>query len=237
MVSSALPWDYDAIVLRHARESLDLLDLGTGGGEWLARLPHRPARTVATEAWEPNVDVAGARLRLLGVTVVRDEGAPDNVEQVRDEGRGRLPFPTGSFGLVVNRHEAFVAREVARILVASGRFITQQAGSASDDFHRLLGLPLPERPAQDWTRSLAVTQVEAAGLKVLESEEAEETLSFTDVGAVAWYLKAVAWTVPGFSTSSHGSQLEKLHARIAHEGPAVVRQPRFWLEAVKPRST
>jgi cyclopropane fatty-acyl-phospholipid synthase-like methyltransferase len=66
-----LPWDYTATVLEHARRSPDLLDLGTGGGEWLAALPYRPARTVATEAWPPNVSVARGRLKPLGTEVVR----------------------------------------------------------------------------------------------------------------------------------------------------------------------
>ncbi|MDQ3823081.1 MAG: class I SAM-dependent methyltransferase, partial [Actinomycetota bacterium] len=51
MRSGELPWDFTAIVVERARRSPDLLDLGTGGGEWLASLPHRPPRTVATEGW------------------------------------------------------------------------------------------------------------------------------------------------------------------------------------------
>ena len=53
--------------------------MGTGGGERLSRLPCRPALTVATEAWAPNVAVAARRLAALGIPVVHDEGAPDNV--------------------------------------------------------------------------------------------------------------------------------------------------------------
>jgi hypothetical protein len=53
--SQPLPWDYTATVVEHARNSSDLLDLGTGGGEWLAELSYRPPRTVATEAWGPNL--------------------------------------------------------------------------------------------------------------------------------------------------------------------------------------
>jgi hypothetical protein len=69
LISHPLPWDYAAMLLDHARRSPDLLDLGTGGGEFLAALPHRPAHTVATEAWSPNVETATRRLRPLGVTL------------------------------------------------------------------------------------------------------------------------------------------------------------------------
>jgi len=37
---------------------------------------------------------------------------------------GRLPFRDGAFALVIDRHEAFNAREVARVLAPDGVFIT-----------------------------------------------------------------------------------------------------------------
>ena len=236
MATSALPWDYDAVVLRQARAARDMLDMGTGGGEWLAALPVRPPRTVATEGWEPNVDVAGARLRPLSVTVVRVEGAPDNVEQEPEDQRGPLPFPARSFELVVNRHEAFVAKEVARVLEPGGRFVTQQVGSRSSDLHTLLDLPLPPRLAQEWDLALAVEQLERAGLRVVDSGEGEQAISFADVGALAWYLKAVPWEVPDFSLHRDRRRLAELHRRINAEGSIAVQQPAFWLEAVKPRA-
>jgi hypothetical protein len=73
-VSQMPPWDFAAIVERRARGAADLLDLGTGEGGWLAALPGRPARTVATEAWPPNVEVARRRLEPLGIAVVAGTG-------------------------------------------------------------------------------------------------------------------------------------------------------------------
>ncbi len=232
MASTPLPWNYDATVLDRARVATDMLDMGTGGGEWLAALPLRPPRTVATEGWEPNVDVAGNLLRPLGVTVVRVESAPDNVNQEPVEPRGALPFASRSFDLVVNRHEAFVAGEVARVLAPGGRFVTQQVGSRSSDFHRLLGLRLPP-PSRHWNLELAIEQVQRAGLTVVDSSESEQVISFADVGAVAWYLKAIPWEVPGFSLDRDRAALLDLHRRIEAGGHAAVRQPAFFLEAVK----
>jgi hypothetical protein len=210
-----------------------LLDLGTGGGEWLAALPVRPPRTVATEAWQPNVDVARARLGPLGVTVVRAEGAPDNVDQNDDEQRSSLPFPDESFRLVVCRHEAYMPMEVARILVAGGHFVTQQVGGDYGDFYRLLGLPGLPRQARKWNLTLATAQLEAAGLRLLAAEEGEETTTFADVGAFVWYLRAVPWALPGFTASEHLSSLRELHARLVSDGPAAVCMPAFFLEATK----
>jgi hypothetical protein len=91
--AAALPWDYRAEVARRAAGAGSLLDMGTGGGEWLASLTPHPARTVATEGWPPNVPVAARRLRPAGIPVVQDEGAADNTAE--DPGRGRLPFRAG----------------------------------------------------------------------------------------------------------------------------------------------
>jgi SAM-dependent methyltransferase len=237
MRTAALTWDYDGIVLRLAQASPDLLDLGTGGGEWLASLPHRPVRTVATEPWEPNVEVARSLLHQLGVTVVAVEAAPDNVDQEPAEERGHLPFPAESFELVVSRHESFVAAEVARVLVPGGRFVTQQVGGGPhDELRAILGIP-PRPPQQRaWTLALAVSQLEGAGLRITDSAEGELVAWFTDVGALAWFLKAAPWVVPGFSLRAHRAGLAQLHRRITAEGPYALREPAFCVEALKPRA-
>jgi SAM-dependent methyltransferase len=228
-----LPWDFDATVVSHARAAPDLLDIGTGGGEWLASLEHRPPRTVATDGWPANVDVAAARLRPLGVTVVANEPAPDNVDQVPGEQRGRLPFASDSFALVTSRHESFVASEIARVLVADGIFLTQQVGGDYGDFYDALELARPPAPERRWGVPLAEEQLAAAGLPVVDSDGGTEVTSFADVGALAWYLKLIPWTVENFSVEMYRPQLERLHERIAADGPLTVRLPGFWLKAVK----
>lgn len=65
LTSSPLPWSYREIVQRLARDSPDRLDLGTGSGEWLAKLATLPTHIVATEGWAPNVARARARLEPL----------------------------------------------------------------------------------------------------------------------------------------------------------------------------
>jgi SAM-dependent methyltransferase len=239
MRTDPLPWDFETLAAERARESPDLLDMGTGGGERLSRLPGRPARTVATEAWAQNVPVAGRRLGPLGIPVVRVEGAPDNASQEPDGPSsgiaGRLPFLDASFHLITNRHEAFVGSELARVLAPGGCFLTQQIENAwADDFYRLLDLPAPPPPPRRWNLALAVAQGEAAGLQVVARGEADERRAFLDVGALAWYLRVIPWAIPNFSIDGFREQLAQLHARIASDGPLSVRAPHFWLEARKP---
>lgn len=237
-----LPWDFEDEVARAARTSPDLLDMGTGGGERLSRLTEQSALTVATEAWPPNVPIAARRLRPLGIPVVQVDGAPDNVDQEVTVSRGNtdgaLPFRSGALHLVTNRHESFVAAEVARVLAPGGRFLTQQiAFPWADDFYRLLDLPLPPAQVRPWALSLGVAQVEAAGLTVVTSAEGAERRAFHDVGALAWYLRSVPWAIPDFTIDGYRPRLARLHDQIKADGPLVVRLPHFWLAAHKPGGT
>ncbi|KSQ18271.1 class I SAM-dependent methyltransferase [Pseudomonas aeruginosa] len=95
------PWDFPGRMLERCRAAASLLDMGTGGGERLSRLPYRPPLTVATEGWAPNLEIARGRLEPLGIRVVEVEGAPDNHRQGREgDGGGALPFADGTFDLV-----------------------------------------------------------------------------------------------------------------------------------------
>ena len=228
------PWTYADIVVDRARRSRDLLDLGTGGGEQLASLPFRPRRTVATEAWPPNVPVAARRLRPLGVPVVHVAGAPDNVDQTGSERVPNLPFADGSFTFVADRNEAFVAREVARVLAPGGRFVTQQACTSGDaDLAVLLALRPDPQPARPWSRALAVIQLEEAGLRIIDGAEGDEVLSFGDVGAIRWYLNVVPRAVSSVRGDAWRRRLSALHRDTGRTGRMNVRIPCFWLDAEK----
>lgn len=228
-----LPWDFTEILRELASESPDLLDMGTGGGEWLRSFGRWPKRTVATEAWPPNVAVAAAALRAVGIPVVNDEGAKDNMARDMEPPRGRLPFRTHSLSLISNRHEAFNAREVFRVLRPGGLFVTQQVDDGSfDDFHRMLGLE-PPRHDRSWL-PLALQQLHDAGLEVERSEHGVERYRFDDIGAIAWYLQAVPGAVPEFTISTYRDVLVSVDARIQQDGPVEVGQTRFWLRARKP---
>ncbi len=225
-----LPWDYDAMVSRLALSSPDLLDLGTGGGEWLAALPGRPVRTVALEGFDPNLPIARARLEPLGIEVLGYTSPHDNVAQTEDE--PPLPFPAGSFHLVVDRHESFVATEIHRVLRPGGRFLTQQV-STFNSIRTLLRAPATASAAPAWGLSMAVGQVGGAGLMVEEALEARTTVHVLDVGALVWYLLAVPWEVPDFTVERYWSRLVSLHQRC-RQGPLTFEMESFLVAARRP---
>ncbi|MGH9091054.1 MAG: class I SAM-dependent methyltransferase [Acidimicrobiales bacterium] len=218
------PWSFPAIVEELFDATGRLLDMGTGGGEWLASLNGRSAEVVATESWPPNVPIAVARLRPLGISVVQNEAATDNVLQSVTEPKGRLPFRAAAFDLVTNRHESFFAGEVRRVLTRGGIFVTQQANSGSARFHDLLGLEAPT--SEEFSLPLAIDQLTRAGFEIEEAEEGIATTTFEDIGALAWYLTNVPWAVPDFSVARYRDALLGLAGE-----PIAVPSARFWLRA------
>src|SRR5947207_2122871 len=73
VVREGVPWDYTTRCNDLAAHADTLVDLGTGGGEFLSEISPRPRLLVATEGWMPNVPVAAGRLRPLGIHVVAYE--------------------------------------------------------------------------------------------------------------------------------------------------------------------
>ena len=236
---TALPWSYADEVQRHARSATTMVDMGTGGGERLAALPGRPGRTIATESWPPNVTVAANRLRPLGIPVLYTQGAPDNMsdEAAAEQAgtappTGLLPFRDGALDLVINRHESFDAREVARVLRPGGRFVTQQGDYQSDlELYDLLGLERPEQP--DTWLPLAVSQLTAAGLEVTLHQAGQTIRYLRDVGALVYYLKAVPWTMPQYRLEDFLPRLRDL-AAMPGSWPAPVTGHRFLVVARRP---
>ena len=111
-----LPWDCREVILRHLRPEMKILDIDTGGGEFLLSLGHPYGNTAATENYLPNVELCREVLLPLGV----DFRPADGCEV--------LPFDDGSFDMVINRHGDFNAGEINRVLKPGGLFITSRWG-------------------------------------------------------------------------------------------------------------
>ena len=217
------PWSYEAIVRSLLPSADSMLDMGTGGGEKLSEfLDVLPPHTVATEGWEPNIPIARANLEPHGIKVVEYD----------IEREARMPFENGSFDLIINRHEAFDAVEVARILAPGGVFLTQQVDGAEHvvDLAPVFGFEIQSGHV---TLEKCGKQIIDAGLVINRAEEYHGHVRFTDVGAIVYYGHAAPWAFPSnFSVERYADQLLALHGR----DDLSFRDGRFIIQAHKPAS-
>jgi len=120
---------------------------------------------------------------------------------------------------------------VARILSPGGTFLTQQIHGLWA--HDLLAAFDAE---PQWTEAVPETNVprlRAAGLDIVDAQDWSGKFSFSDVGAIVYYLRAVPWLVPGFSVETHLEYLLALQRRIeSGEGLEYVAR-KYLIEAHK----
>jgi len=214
-------WSYEELARSLLGKSRAALDLGTGGGERLAALAEAfPPRVAATEGHPPNLALARQAL------------TPHGVEVFATGASTALPFPDASFDLVLDRHTAFDAAEVARVLTTGGVFLTQQVdGHSLSDLMAFFGVQ-PQFP--EITLEPLREQLVRAGFMVELALNYRGHSVFDDVGAIVYYLKAVPWTVPGFSVERHRDALLALEARRAAGQRLAFDFGRFVIQARRP---
>lgn len=221
------PWDFDALC-RAALERADhVLDMGTGGGEQLLTFADvLPADTAATEGWPPNLGVARTALAEHGIPVeTYDAESPEAADR-------RMPFPDSRFDLILNRHEAFDAPEVARVLAPGGVFLTQQvAGDDADELHQLFG---GEASYPAHLEDQLLTEIRSAGLVVEDGADWTGAYRFHDVAALIAYLHLVPWDAPpDFTIDRYRERLLALH-RDHRDSMITLTKRRFWFRAHRP---
>jgi len=222
MTEEQPPWSYSARAAEVLQGAASVLDMGTGGGERLLKLrEHWPAKVVVTEDYPPNVRLACERLSPLGVRV-------EVVELTRD---GALPFADAEFDVVLNRQSGFNPAEVARVLSPGGTFLMQQVdGRWGHDLMAVFGAS-PQWP--DETLANCLAWFKDTGLTIVTAEDWSGNFTFTDVGAIVYYLRAVPWLVPGFSVATHVDGLLALQSRLEKEGALSFAARKFLVEARK----
>jgi SAM-dependent methyltransferase len=143
------PWRYRALSAEALSRSTGALDIDTGGGEALAALAPFNGSVVATEGYRPNIPIAGATIRAVGVALVGVESAPDNIDQATAtpaDTASHLPFRDDTFDLVLDRHSSYWAHEIARVLEPGTTYLTQQRGEGDAEVLRTFGRPVTTGP-------------------------------------------------------------------------------------------
>lgn len=246
-VPGTTPWSWPDVV-RPALEAVGpdavVLDLGTGDGAVLTDLAPLPRRTIAQEEWWPTVRAARATLHPRGIGLVVARGATDNVVRPGTDRADATPLPLADHvvDVVLARHEAFEAHDLARVTRPGGAFVTQQVGhDETASVRALLGLPLVR---ETWDAAEAVRQLVAAGWRVTDVDEARPATRFTDVAALLAYARTVPWQLPELvldrdadprtARPDLAARLAQLHATCGREGAVTAVSHRFGVTARAP---
>ncbi len=222
MLEEKPPWSFADRAAELLDTSSTALDIDTGGGERLLALrPHWPRQVTATEGYPPNVELARKRLAPFGVSVVDTISNPETP----------MPFPDGAFDLVLNRHGGFNPPEIARVIRDDGVFFTEQVHDLwAHDLKAVFDVP-PPSPYNTIERMAGL--LETAGMRIDRRDDWTGRLSFTDVGAIVYYLKAIPWIVPHFRVDRHVRNLFELQTQLEQTGHLTFVARTYLIEAVK----
>ena len=215
-----LPWDFGEIIHKYLRDEMKLLDMETGGGEFLLSLDHPAENTAAIEAYPPNVEYCKEQLLPLGIDFKEADGEDP------------LPFPDNSFDVVTNRHGAYSAGELKRILKSNGLFLTQQVGAEND--RELVALLVPENkslPFPEQFLHVKERDLLSEGFEILEKEEVYLPIRFFDVGALVWFARIIEWEFEGFSVDHSLENLYRAQEILEKNGVIEGQIHRFYLVA------
>lgn len=216
-----LPWDFRSIIRMYVNDDMRLLDIDTGGGEFLLSLQHPYVFTSATEGYPPNVKLCEQRLLPLGI-YFREMSKYD-----------KMPFDDRSFDVVINRHGNYDVGELYRVLKPKGLFITQQVGSDND--RELIELLCPEIERSFPSANLKVQSniFRNAGFTILMGKEAYRPIRFFDVGALVWFARIIEWEFRGFSVEKCFDRLLKVQKDLEQNGSVDGTIHRYMIVAQK----
>lgn len=208
-------WDYRDIVLSYLKKEMQLLDMGTGGGELLATFSHPYENTSVTEGYLKNYRLLQKTLQTKGV----------DVQFVNEQ--DELNFSDDSFDIVINSHESFSISEVQRVLKPKGIFISQQVG----DFN---GVNLASRVIRkykkdvfDFHLALIIEELEKNNFEILFQNEIYLKQEFYDMDGLIYYLRTIPWEFPDFSVENNFKELLSLHEELERNGNIFNLQHRF----------
>lgn len=223
MIEESPSWNYRNLVIDAINGIDSLLDIDTGGGEFLSSLrDYLPIYTCATEDYGPNIPVAESNLKPLGVEVLQRDNE-------------LIPYADNTFDLVINRHGSYIEEEIFRVLKSGGKYITQQVGPENMiALNQFLAPESVNHIDATWTVAKLATQLEQTGFQLQYYKNDFTPAYFTDIGAVVYYLKAISWQIEGESVENLKPRLEVLHELIEAQGKFELQSQRYLLIAVKP---
>lgn len=214
------PWNYELLVREAAKRATWVLDMGTGGGEFLARVHDGLlGQVVATEEWKVNAPIAKRRLAPFGFEVIECQSR-------------QLPFKQAALDLILNRHEELEPSEIGRVIRPGGRIITQQVDRNN---WRELRKHFPRMTDPGDHHGEYARGFQAAGLKLISDLRHERKVAYATLGDFVFMLAVTPWTVPGFNLEDDLDSLISLNEECHTKNGLELTESRFLLIAEKPK--
>ena len=207
MLQEETEWDFKKIVQSYlTNPNLKILDIDTGGGEFLLSLGYPYKNTSATEAYPPNIEICRQKLIPLGINFVECSG------------NGTLPFDDNEFDIMINRHGDYNAKELSRVLKPDGIFLTQQVGEDNDRDLVLYLLPDSPKPFPGHNLKNQEEIFKKEGFEIIDGKEDFKSIKFFDVEAVIWFAKIIEWEFSHFSVEKCFNNLLRVKDLINKQG-------------------
>ncbi|WP_058829759.1 class I SAM-dependent methyltransferase [Paenibacillus polymyxa] len=159
-ISEGVKWDFYNEVSKTCEKSDILLDIGTGGGEAI-------------------LSIAASALLLVGIdqsagmidTARKNSADIANVRFLQMDAEN-LNFPKEFFNIISSRHSCFSAKEIAKVLVKGGIFLTQQV-SENDKLNikEAFGRGQALGTKKDSLKTQCITDLNEAGFNDIQSFE------------------------------------------------------------------
>lgn len=186
-------WDFYEEVSRKCKKTDLLMDIGTGGGEAVISLAEAVLLVVGIDRSEVMIETAQANMRKSGKS---------NVRMLHMDAE-KLDFPEHFFNLVTSRHAPFDSKEVAKVLVDGGLFLTQQV--SEDDkinlkqaFGRGQSFDIPTGTLQN----TYISELHAAGFKDIQVFEYNATEYYHSYEDLVFLLKHTP-IIPNFGENDN----------------------------------
>ena len=208
--------------MKHLNKEDKLLDIGTGGGEFLLKLNHPYSNTYVTEGYKPNYELCLKKLVPLGIKVYNYVG-DEHFDKINDN----------EFDIVINRHESYNESELRRILKPNGIYITQQVGAYNnkdlatffDDSH------IDNFP--ELTLNNSIERLQKENFEIIYSDEYYPILKFYDLGAIAYFCKIIEWEFNNFNVLKYIDKFLLLQDELNKNGYIKSTEHRFIIVAKK----
>lgn len=197
MTAEGVKWQFYDEVTQRCLPSDRLLDIGTGGGETLLSIAHAASLLVGIDISSGMMHTANRNLDSFNQTNV----------QFLQMNADNLDFPRNFFHVVSCRHSPFHAKEVVKVLVDNGIFLTQQV-SENDKFNmkQAFGRGQASGVVDGTLKNRYIEELNEAGFKDIQSFEYDATEYFETYEDLVFLLKHTP-IIPNFGKYNHDFEI------------------------------